>query len=93
MVVGTGAVERRKVTYSLPVELVEDVRRLLQDGGAASQSPFVSEALEKEIRARRAARMREEFLQAAADPGFLRDIADTMRDFAAADAETASTIP
>jgi Arc/MetJ-type ribon-helix-helix transcriptional regulator len=93
MAIRAGIQAHRKVTYSLPVELVEEVRRLVQDGGAASQSLFVAEALEREVRNRRTASLREDLRCAAADPEFLRDVAETMRDFAAADAETAGLIP
>jgi Arc/MetJ-type ribon-helix-helix transcriptional regulator len=83
----------RKVTFSLPASLMEEVRQLIDEGAASSQSAFVAEALEKEIRAWRTAQLREEFRQAAADPDFIQDIDDSMRDFAAADAETARMIP
>ena len=83
----------RKVTYSLPVELVEQIRRLVAAGGASSQSQFVSEALANELRGRRAEQLLEAFRQAAADPEFLVDIAETMGDFAVADAECARMIP
>lgn len=89
----TGIKENRKVTFSLPADLLEEVRQFVQDGVTPSQSAFVAEALEKEIYVRRRAQLREEFQQAAADPEFLRDIDETMRDFAAADAETARMIP
>jgi Arc/MetJ-type ribon-helix-helix transcriptional regulator len=88
-----GVEENKKVTFSLPVTLIDQVRCLVQAGEAASQSALVKEALEKEIRARRTAQLRAEFSQAAADPDFLQDIEGTMRDFATADQETARTIP
>lgn len=93
MAIKASARAYRKVTYSLPAELVEAVRRLVQDGGAASQSLFVTEAIEREVRNRRLASLREDMRLAAADPEFLRDTSDTMRDFALADAETAGMIP
>lgn len=93
MVVRTSTRGHRKVTYSLPIDLVEEVRQVVQNGGASSQSLFVAEALAKEIRARRTAELRAELRHAAADPDFLRDMAETMRDFAVADAETAGMIP
>ncbi len=93
MVVRTTIQENKKVTFSLPVKLVEEVRQLVQEGAAPSQSVFVAEALEKEICAWHRARLREEFCQAAADPDFLQDIEETMHDLAAADAETARMIP
>jgi len=85
--------QSKKVTLSLPVTLMEKVRQLVRRGVAPSQSAFVTEALEKEIHAWRMAQLREEFQQAAADPDFLKDIDEAMRDFAAADEETARMIP
>jgi Arc/MetJ-type ribon-helix-helix transcriptional regulator len=93
MVTKAHARKKKKVTLSLPVTLVEEVHRLVEDGVAPSQSAFVADAVEKEIQARRVAQLREEFCQAAADPDFLQDIDETMRDFAAADGETARMIP
>lgn len=93
MAIGARPMDHRKVTYSLPVQLVDQVRQLVAAGGATSQSLFVSEALAKELRARRAEELREAFRQAAADPDFLVDIAETMGDFAAADAESARMVP
>ena len=93
MATRTGSQTYRKVTYSLPAELVEAVRRLVRDGGAVSQSLFVTEAIEREVRNRRLASLREDMRRAAADPEFLRDTSDTMRDFTPADAETAGMIP
>lgn len=85
--------KNRKATFSLPVSLIEEVRQMVKDGLVPSQSALVVQALQKEIRERRVARLREEFRQAAADPDFLRDVEETMRDFAAADSETARMIP
>jgi len=92
MAIRTGVQKSTKVTFSLPVELMEAVRQLVQEGAAPSQSVLVSKALENEIRNRRRAQLREEFHRAAVDPDFLRDIEDTMHDFAAADVETARMI-
>jgi len=93
MPIETYARKNRKVTFSLPVSLIEEVRQMVKDGLVSSQSALVVQALQKEIRERRVARLREEFRQAAADPDFLRDVEETMRDFAAADSETARMIP
>ena len=93
MVTRTYTRESKKVTFSLPASLVDEVQELVRSGEAPSQSAFVTEALEKEIRARRIARLKQEFRQAAADPDFLRDLDQVMSDFAAADGETARLIP
>jgi hypothetical protein len=83
----------RQVTCSIPVDAADGVRRLVEDGGAASQTLFVSEILDQALHARRTAHLRGEIRRAAGDPDFLRDVADTMGDFATADAETAGMIP
>jgi Arc/MetJ-type ribon-helix-helix transcriptional regulator len=93
MVTKAHAQENKKVTLSLPVTLMKEVRQLVEDGVAPSQSAFVADAVEKEIYAWRKAQLREEFRQAAVDPDFLQDIDETMRDFATADSETARMIP
>jgi Arc/MetJ-type ribon-helix-helix transcriptional regulator len=93
MAIRTNLQDQRKVTFLLPVALMQEVRQLIEAGLAPSQSAFVAEAVTKEIHTRRLAALREEFRQAAADPDFLNSIEDTMRDFAAADGETARMIP
>ena len=87
------AKESKKVTFSLPVGIMDEVRQLVKQGAAPSHSAFVTEALEKEIRAWRQAQLQEEFHQAAADPDFLQDVGVTMAEFATADAETERMIP
>ena len=79
MAVRTYMQKSKKVTLTLPVTLMEEVRQLVQNGVAPSQSVFVAEALQKEIRVWRSAQLREEFHQAAADPDFLKDIRDHSR--------------
>jgi len=84
--------ERKKVTFSLPVVLLEEAQAIVREGAAPSQSALVVDALAKAIRDWRMAQLREEFRQAAADPDFLRDVDEVMADFAAADGETARMI-
>ncbi len=73
------AVKRKKVTVTLPADLVADVQSLVAEGRAASQSAFVAEALAQAVRQVQMARLREEFRCAAADPLFLRDVRETNR--------------
>jgi len=85
--------EHRKATFTLPAEVLDAMRHLVDEGVSPSQSAFVVEALQKEIRSWRLEQLRAEFRQAASDPDFLKDIDDSVRDFAVADAETARMIP
>jgi metal-responsive CopG/Arc/MetJ family transcriptional regulator len=89
----TESTSHRKVTYSLPADLLDEVRQVVREAGTESLSGFVTTALRNELRARRSQRLRAEFQRAAQDPDFMRDVTETMRDFEAADAETARMIP
>ena len=77
----------RKVTYSLPEELLEQVRAVVSEGAAPSYSAFVERALAEEVRRAREKKLAEAFREAAEDPSFLADVDDTMSDFRPSDAE------
>jgi Arc/MetJ-type ribon-helix-helix transcriptional regulator len=83
----------RKVTFSLPEELVRELREVVEAGLFPSQNVVVREALEKELKRARAHRLCREFLEAAQDPLFLRDLEETEIAFRSADAETVRMIP
>jgi len=71
----------RKVTYSLPEELLAGVRSLVREGAAPSYSAFVQQALADGVSRAREALLAEAFLNASQDPEFLEDVDRTMRDF------------
>jgi len=77
----------KKVTYSLPEELVDEIRSVVREGAAPSYSAFVERALEEGVRRAREERLAEAFRQASLDPAFLEDVEDAMRDFHEADTE------
>ncbi len=77
----------RKVTYSLPEELLEQVRDSVREGAAPSYSAFVERALTEEVRRAREKKLAEAFREAAGDAAFLADVDETMRDFRPSDAE------
>jgi Arc/MetJ-type ribon-helix-helix transcriptional regulator len=77
----------RKVTYSLPEQLVDKIRAVVREGAAPSYSAFVERALEEGVRRAREQRLAEAFREAASDPAFLEDVEEAMRDFRDADAE------
>jgi Arc/MetJ-type ribon-helix-helix transcriptional regulator len=75
------------VTYSLPDELLEQVRAAVSEGAAPSYSAFVERALAEAVRRAREKRLAEAFREAAEDPAFLADVDEAMRDFRPGDAE------
>jgi Arc/MetJ-type ribon-helix-helix transcriptional regulator len=77
----------KKVTYSLPEELVEGIRAAVREGAAPSYSAFVERALEEGVRRAREQRLAEAFREAASDPAFLADVEAAMQDFHDADTE------
>ena len=77
----------RKVTYSLPEELLDGVRSVVREGAAPSYSAFVQQALADGVSRAREALLAESFLQASRDPEFLEDVDRALRDFGNADDE------
>jgi len=71
----------RKVTYSLPEALLEDVRSVVREGAAPSYSAFVEEALEISVRRAHEEQLAEAFRSAADDPEFLSDVHDALSYF------------
>ena len=82
-----------KVTYSLPRDLIDDVRVVVREGAAPSYSAFVEDALRKAVRREREKLIAAEFEQAAKDPQFIADIDEAEKDFENADAESTKLIP
>ncbi len=78
---------RRKVTYSLPEGLVNDIAQVVRDGAAPSYSAFVAEALSDAVNNAREQALARAFTDAASDPEFLADIDETMRAFRHVDDE------
>lgn len=71
----------QKVTYSLPADLIDDVREVVRKGAAPSYSAFVERALVDGVLRARERQLSEDFANAAADPLFLDDVEQSMRDF------------
>jgi Arc/MetJ-type ribon-helix-helix transcriptional regulator len=79
---------KRKVTYSLPEELVDSITEVVRDGAAPSYSAFVEEALRKGVRTARERALAQAFRVAADDTAFLDDVEESMQVFRHADRET-----
>ena len=75
----------RKVTYSLPEDLLDGVRSVVEEGAAPSYSAFVQRALAEGVSRAREALLAEAFLEASRDPGFLDDVDRTLREFGNSD--------
>ncbi len=70
-----------KVTFSLPADLVRQMREAVQKGGVASQNALVREA-----------EFEREMEEAARDPLFMQDLTECMHDFRFVDAESSHLI-
>ena len=75
----------RKVTYSLPEDLLDGVRAVVREGAAPSYSAFVQQALADGVSRAREALLAEAFLEASQDPEFLEDVGRTLREFGNSD--------
>ena len=81
------AVRKKKVTFSLSGDLLEEIKELVQGEETWSQNKFVEEALQEYIRKIRREMLRAEYAKASKDPLFLSDIKQIQKDFKRADAE------
>ena len=79
---------KRKVTYSLPEQLVAEIAQVVRDGAAPSYSAFVEDALNEGVRKAREQTLARAFSDAAADQAFLDDIEETNRAFRHVDHES-----
>ena len=82
-----------KVTFSLPTELVRELREVVAGGQFPSQNALVRDALRRELKRARDERIRQEFAEAARDPEFMRDLEETMEAFKWVDSEAARMLP
>lgn len=71
----------RKVTYSLPEDLLDGVRSVVEKGAAPSYSAFVQQALAEGVNRAREALLAQAFLEASRDQGFLDDVDRSLREF------------
>jgi len=81
-----GSRTTRKVTYSLPEELVDEVRAVVREGAAPSYSAFVERALEEGVRRAREAALARAFEDAGHDSQFVADVEEAMQGFRSTDA-------
>jgi len=77
----------RKVTYSLPNNLLSEMETAVREGAAPSYSAFVAQAVREQLHRQHEQRLKDAFAAAAEDSLFLGDIEETMRAFGEADRE------
>ena len=82
----------KKVTLSLDAKLVEQMRRVVREGQAKSQSQLFEEALRARLKQLEREAWERSLKAARKDPMYLADIEEVERDFMYADAETARMI-
>lgn len=82
----------KKVTYSLPEEIVEAVRETVSSGAYGSQNEMVTAALKQQLDSVREEHLYREFAKAARDPRFVADNEQAMQDFEYVDAESAKAL-
>lgn len=82
----------KNVTFSLPVEVVEKLRKYVKEDYITSLNAGVKEALEEYTVKIERRIFKREMEKAAKDPLFLADIEKAMADFEKADSETARRI-
>lgn len=78
----------KKMTFAIPVSLLERLRDLAHAGRIRSTNAAVREALEKYVVDLEREDFRQAMESAAADPEFLKDIKDVDSEFQSADRET-----
>ncbi len=78
-----------KATFSIRRELLEAAAAAVARGAAPSKNALVERALEHELRDFRRRAIAAQWVQAAKDPLFLRDVQETQEAFSSPDAEAA----
>ncbi|HAG09784.1 MAG TPA: hypothetical protein DCK87_09560 [Desulfotomaculum sp.] len=82
----------KNVTFSLPVDIVEKLRKLVKDKYISSLNAGAKEALEEYTKRLEKQKFKTEMMEASKDPLFLKDIEKTMTDFENLDKESSGRI-
>lgn len=82
------AIKKRKATFTLSEDTLENIRKMVAEGKVSSGNAFVQEAIELKLKSLREADIGIAFAEAAQDPDFLADLHQSMVDFEAVDAES-----
>ena len=82
----------KNATFSIPVELLDDLKNIVKTGRARSVNSAVREAIELYSAEKEKENLKEEMKSASKDPLFLKDLDNSMDSFRTSDGETARTI-
>ncbi len=83
----------KNATFSIPVELLDDLKSIVKAGRARSINSAVREAIELYSAEKEKENLKEEMKNASEDPLFLKDMDNSMDSFRTSDGETARLIP
>lgn len=78
----------RKATFVIREEVLNQAKDLVDQGAARSLNAMVEDALAAYVRQARSKALAKAMAEASRDPRFIRDLEETMRDFAPLDVET-----
>jgi hypothetical protein len=84
-VMSVSAVTLKNVTFSLPPNQIEKLKKHVNDFGMSSVNAAVRDALDIYIKDLDRKKYRLAMQTASKDPRFIKDMEDTMRDFASID--------
>ena len=82
----------KNATFSIPVELLDDLKNIVKTGRARSVNSAVREAIELYSAEKEKENLKEEMKSASKDPLFLKDLGNSMDSFRTSDGETARII-
>lgn len=82
----------KNATFSIPVELLDDLKNIVKTGRARSVNSAVREAIELYSAEKEKENLKEEMKSASKDPLFLKDLDNSMGSFRTSDGETARII-
>ena len=82
----------KNATFSIPVELLDNLKNIVKTGRARSVNSAVREAIELYSAEKEKENLKEEMKSASKDPLFLKDLDNSMDSFRTSDGETARTI-
>ena len=77
-----------KFTFVFPPELARDLREAVENGAAPSQNALVRDLVRREMKRLRNEAIAADMRAAAADPLFMRDLEECMRDFVEIDRDS-----
>ena len=79
----------KNITFSLPVDLIEELKECAENNHLPSVSAGVREAIEQNVANIEKKALYDKMMEAANDSLFMKDLHDSMSAFSVSDAESA----